>query len=74
MQPADLNMATDVIGQSLFLFVTFGDAGGDEEFDDVSGPLELACPSCQSTIAVHTPQRPIQVGCPICQSQFILRE
>ena len=48
--------------------------GGDEEFDDVSGPLELACPSCQSTIAVHTPQRPIQVGCLICQSQFILRE
>jgi len=31
MQPADLNMATDVIGHSLFLFVTFGDAGGDEE-------------------------------------------
>jgi len=51
-----------------------GGGGGDEEFDDVSGPLELACPSCQSTIAVHTPQRPIQVGCPICQSQFILRE
>jgi hypothetical protein len=51
-----------------------GRGGGDEEFDDVSGPLELACPSCQSTIAVHTPQRPIQVGCPICQSQFILRE
>ena len=51
--------------------------GGDDEaeFEDtVDGPLELACPSCNSTLAVHTPQRPIQVGCPHCQSQFILRE
>ena len=50
--------------------------GEDEaEFEDtVDGPLELACPSCNSTLAVHTPQRPIQVGCPHCQSQFILRE
>jgi len=49
--------------------------GGEAEFDDtMDGPLELACPSCNSTLAVHTPQRPIQVGCPHCQSQFILRE
>ena len=49
--------------------------GGEAEFDDtVDGPLELACPSCNSTLAVHTPQRPIQVGCPHCQSQFVLRE
>ena len=51
--------------------------GGDDEaeFEDTAdGPLELACPSCNSTLAVHTPQRPIQVGCPHCQSQFILRE
>ena len=48
---------------------------GEAEFEDtVDGPLELACPSCNSTLAVHTPQRPIQVGCPHCQSQFILRE
>ena len=31
MQPADLSMATDVIGHSLFLFVTFGETGGDED-------------------------------------------
>ena len=31
MQPADLNMTTAVIGHSLFLFVTLGDTGGDEE-------------------------------------------
>ena len=31
MQPADLNMATEVIGHSLFLFVTFGETGGDED-------------------------------------------
>ncbi len=30
MQPADLNMTTDVMGHSLFLFVTFGDTGADE--------------------------------------------
>ena len=63
-----------VAGGAMVMGRLRGGDGGDEEFDDVSGPLELACPSCQSTIAVHTPQRPIQVGCPICQSQFILRE
>ena len=51
-----------------------GDGGEAEFYDTVGGPLELACPSCNSTLAVHTPQRPIQVGCPHCQSQFILRE
>ena len=31
MQPADLNMTTTVIGHQLFLFITFGDAGGEGE-------------------------------------------
>ena len=31
MQPADLNMTTTVTGHQLFLFVTFGDSGPDEE-------------------------------------------
>ena len=46
----------------------------DDYFDDVEGPLQLACPACRGTISVATPQRPVQLGCPHCQAQFILRE
>ena len=46
----------------------------DDYFDDVEGPLQLACPACRGTISVATPQRPVQLGCPHCQAQFVLRE
>ena len=51
-----------------------GDDGFDDMFEEVPGPLELNCPTCNGLISITTTQRPIQVGCPMCQSQFVIRE
>ena len=52
-----------------------GDGDGfDDMFEEVPGPLELNCPTCNGLISITTTQRPIQVGCPMCQSQFVIRE
>ncbi len=73
-----LGVIGGILGLLAIVFVIGKAVGGQDEeeydFESAGGPVELACPNCNSAISVHTEVRPIQVGCPVCSSQFIIRE
>ena len=73
-----LGVIGGIIGLLAVAFVISKAVGGQDEeeydFESAGGPVELACPNCNSAISIHTDVRPIQVGCPVCSSQFIIRE